>query len=151
MAAAMWPWRTRRLPTTNAKEYAVLVLTRKALQQIQIGDKITITILRVKGNAVRVGIDAPRDERIIRSELNEKPAAQQGNSIAAAARRGVESVTARDIKDGPAQQLPIADETECVDREAAAAEMVRPLANRVRMLTSQPIRYPERLSAASLR
>lgn len=47
----------------------MLVLTRKIQQQIQIGPHITITILQVKGNAVRVGIEAPRDVRIIRREL----------------------------------------------------------------------------------
>jgi carbon storage regulator CsrA len=47
----------------------MLVLTRKSQEKIQIGENITITILRVKGQAVRVGIDAPRDVRVIRSEL----------------------------------------------------------------------------------
>jgi carbon storage regulator CsrA len=47
----------------------MLVLTRKTQEKIQIGENITITILRVKGQAVRVGIDAPRDVRVIRSEL----------------------------------------------------------------------------------
>ncbi len=47
----------------------MLVLTRKIQEQIQIGDSITITILRMKGQAVRVGIDAPEDVRIVRGEL----------------------------------------------------------------------------------
>ena len=47
----------------------MLVLTRKFQQQIKIGDQITVTILRVKGQTVRVGIDAPRDVRVIRGEL----------------------------------------------------------------------------------
>lgn len=47
----------------------MLVLTRKTQEKIQIGDNITVTILRVKGQAVRVGIDAPRDVRVIRTEL----------------------------------------------------------------------------------
>ena len=47
----------------------MLVLTRKVQQQIQIGDKVTITIVRVKGQTVRVGIEAPKDVRVIRSEL----------------------------------------------------------------------------------
>lgn len=48
----------------------MLVLTRKAQEQIQIGNNITISILKVKGNAVRVGIEAPKDVRIVRSELH---------------------------------------------------------------------------------
>ena len=47
----------------------MLVLSRKLSQQITIGSSITITILKVKGNTVRVGIEAPRDVRIIRAEL----------------------------------------------------------------------------------
>jgi carbon storage regulator CsrA len=47
----------------------VLVLTRKLQQQIKIGEEITVTILRVKGNTVRVGVQAPRDVRVIRGEL----------------------------------------------------------------------------------
>lgn len=47
----------------------MLVLTRKLQEKIQIGDNITISILRVKGNTVRIGIDAPREIRVIRAEL----------------------------------------------------------------------------------
>jgi carbon storage regulator CsrA len=47
----------------------MLVLTRKVQEQIQIGDNVTITILRMKGRAVRVGIDAPKEVRICRGEL----------------------------------------------------------------------------------
>jgi carbon storage regulator CsrA len=54
------------------KEFVMLVLTRKANQQIQIGEGIVITILQVKGNSVRVGIEAPRDVRVLRGELDLK-------------------------------------------------------------------------------
>lgn len=47
----------------------MLVLTRKAQQQIQIGDNITVTIVRVKGQSVRIGIEAPRNVRVVRGEL----------------------------------------------------------------------------------
>ena len=47
----------------------MLVLTRKANEQIQIGDNVVITILQVKGQSVRVGIEAPREIRVLRSEL----------------------------------------------------------------------------------
>ena len=47
----------------------MLVLTRKVREQIRIGENITITILRVQGQAVRVGIDAPRSVRVVRAEL----------------------------------------------------------------------------------
>ncbi len=47
----------------------MLVLTRKIDEQIVIGDDIKITLIRVRGNTVRLGIEAPRDVRIVRSEL----------------------------------------------------------------------------------
>jgi len=47
----------------------MLVLTRKATEQIQIGENVVITILRVKGQSVRIGIEAPRDVRVMRAEL----------------------------------------------------------------------------------
>ena len=46
----------------------MLVLTRKLQQQIRISDNITITVLRVKGNTVRLGIDAPRQVRVVRGQ-----------------------------------------------------------------------------------
>lgn len=47
----------------------MLVLTRKSRDTIRIGDNVTVTILRVKGNTVRVGIEAPREVRVVRGEL----------------------------------------------------------------------------------
>ena len=47
----------------------MLVLTRKPKEVIQIGENITVTIVRIKGQTVRVGINAPRDVRVIRGEL----------------------------------------------------------------------------------
>jgi carbon storage regulator CsrA len=51
------------------KEIAMLVLTRKLDESIRIGDDIKITVLRIKGNTIRIGIEAPRDVRVVRSEL----------------------------------------------------------------------------------
>ena len=47
----------------------MLVLTRKLKESIRIGDAITITVLRVKGNTVRIGIEAPREVPVVRGEL----------------------------------------------------------------------------------
>ena len=47
----------------------MLVLTRKQNDKIQIGDQITITVLRMKGKAVRLGIEAPADVNVMRGEL----------------------------------------------------------------------------------
>lgn len=47
----------------------MLVLTRKKDEQIRIGENIIITVIRVKGKAVRLGIQAPRTEPVLRGEL----------------------------------------------------------------------------------
>ena len=47
----------------------MLVLSRKIQETIRIGDDITISILRFKGRAVSVGIEAPSDVRVMRGEL----------------------------------------------------------------------------------
>ncbi len=47
----------------------MLVLGRKEEQTIQIGDDVQITILRINGNSVKVGIQAPDQVRILRGEL----------------------------------------------------------------------------------
>jgi carbon storage regulator CsrA len=47
----------------------MLVLTRKLDEAIQIGDNIKITVLRVKGNTVRIGIEAPKHVKVVRDEL----------------------------------------------------------------------------------
>lgn len=50
----------------------MLVLSRKTKQQLKLGDNITITVLRIKGNTIRLGIEAPQDVRVIRGELDLK-------------------------------------------------------------------------------
>lgn len=47
----------------------MLVLTRKSGDGIVIGDDITIKVIEIKGGAIRLGIDAPRDCKIYRQEV----------------------------------------------------------------------------------
>ena len=49
----------------------MLVLSRKIDQTIKVGE-VTFTIVRINGNQVRVGIDAPKDQPILRGELEKK-------------------------------------------------------------------------------
>ena len=52
----------------------MLILTRGEDQVITIGDNIRVTIVEVRGDKVRVGIDAPRDVQVMRAELvDQKP------------------------------------------------------------------------------
>ncbi len=52
----------------------MLVLSRKAGEQVIIGDNICVTVVAVRGNQVRLGFDAPGEVRIAREELYEPPA-----------------------------------------------------------------------------
>lgn len=50
----------------------MLVLSRKLKQEILIGENIKITVLKVKGNSIRLGIEAPRDVHVLRGEIPKK-------------------------------------------------------------------------------
>jgi carbon storage regulator len=56
----------------------MLVLSRKVGEAIQIGDNVTITIVRVSPQGVRIGIDAPQDSKVSRQELLLKPSDADG-------------------------------------------------------------------------
>lgn len=47
----------------------MLILTRRAGESIQVGEDIEISVLEIRGNQVRLGINAPRDVLVLRSEL----------------------------------------------------------------------------------
>ena len=47
----------------------MLVLSRKEGEKLVIGDNIVLTVSRISGNRVAIGIDAPREVRIVRGEL----------------------------------------------------------------------------------
>ena len=47
----------------------MLILTRKIGESVMIGEEVTVTVLDVKGNQVRLGINAPKDVTVHREEL----------------------------------------------------------------------------------
>lgn len=47
----------------------MLILSRKTGETLTIGDEVTVTVLGVKGNQVRIGINAPRDVAVHREEI----------------------------------------------------------------------------------
>lgn len=71
----------------------MLVLTRKTKQQIQIGPDITVTILHIKGQSVRVGVEAPKNVSVLRTEVAEKLPGNRldATALAALAKRKQES------------------------------------------------------------
>ena len=50
---------------------AMLVLSRKVGERILIGDNVTVTVVRVSGGGVRLGIDAPAEMAVVREELHQ--------------------------------------------------------------------------------
>ncbi len=61
----------------------MLVLTRKPEQSLRLGDSITVTVLAIEGDRVKLGIEAPRTVSVLRQELFVQ--IQQANAAAAAA------------------------------------------------------------------
>jgi carbon storage regulator len=57
------------LATVRTEVDEMLVLSRKESQRIRLGDQIVITIVKISGDKVRVGIDAPPDVLVLRDEL----------------------------------------------------------------------------------
>jgi carbon storage regulator len=47
----------------------MLVLSRKSMERIQIGENVVITVLEIRSNKVRIGIEAPKGIHVLRSEL----------------------------------------------------------------------------------
>ncbi|MEI6325974.1 MAG: carbon storage regulator [Gemmataceae bacterium] len=51
----------------------MLVLSRKVGERILIGDDVVVTVVEVLGNRVRLGIEAPRSKKVMRSEIADVP------------------------------------------------------------------------------
>lgn len=62
----------------------MLILTRRVGETLMIGDDVTVTVLGVKGNQVRIGVNAPRDVAVHREEIYERIKREQaeGGTIA---------------------------------------------------------------------
>ncbi|MGB5831816.1 MAG: carbon storage regulator CsrA [Thiohalocapsa sp.] len=60
----------------------MLILTRRVGETLMIGDEVTVTVLGVKGNQVRIGVNAPRDVAVHREEIYERIKREQAQAAA---------------------------------------------------------------------
>ncbi len=60
----------------------MLILTRRVGETVMIGDEVTITVLGVKGNQVRIGINAPKHVAVHREEIYERIKREQRTGVA---------------------------------------------------------------------
>ena len=57
----------------------MLLLTRRVGETLMIGDSVTITVLGVKGNQVRLGVNAPKDVSVHREEIYQRIQREHGD------------------------------------------------------------------------
>lgn len=80
----------------------MLVLSRKPMERIHIGDSVVVTVLEIRGNKARIGIDAPKEIHVLRGELQDQVISRVGERFPRDSRsdgdpRGIEALET----DGP--------------------------------------------------
>ena len=117
----------------------MLILTRRIGETLVIGDNVQITVLGVRGNQVRIGVDAPKDVGVHRKEiydriqgddqgLNEKPNKCMGpktnHAVSATATKGgtAKPLKSKNIKDANAEQTKADDLQYSADKNQSSED-----------------------------
>ena len=58
----------------------MLILTRRVGETLMVGDEVTVTVLGVKGNQVRIGVNAPKDVSVHREEIYQRIQKEKENN-----------------------------------------------------------------------
>jgi carbon storage regulator len=66
----------------------MLILTRRVGESLMVGDEVTITVLGVKGNQVRIGVNAPKDVGVHREEIYQRIQREKVMKLEAALKTG---------------------------------------------------------------
>ncbi|QDS87697.1 hypothetical protein EC9_18760 [Rosistilla ulvae] len=111
----------------------MLVLTRKAKQQIRLGDDIIVTVLQVKGNSIRLGIEAPRETRVVRGELEFYPEQPAKSEAAATAPEAPVKAPASDSRSTPRA---------ATSGRATAVQVVGPTRLKIQQNSAVATRFP---------
>ncbi len=61
----------------------MLILTRRVGETVMIGNEVTVTVLGVKGNQVRIGVNAPKDVAVHREEIYDRIKREEEGDLAA--------------------------------------------------------------------
>lgn len=59
----------------------MLILTRRVGETLMVGDEVTVTVLGVKGNQVRIGVNAPREVAVHREEIYQRIQGEEEHNL----------------------------------------------------------------------